>query len=83
MTVRDPDSRFTIRTHRPGDLGYIVFRHSAVYSKEFKYGPGLEAIVARIAADFLDNFDEARRSVLNRRTGRDLFGMRDVGERSF
>ncbi|ETN39027.1 uncharacterized protein HMPREF1541_07069 [Cyphellophora europaea CBS 101466] len=54
------DSPFTIRTHRPGDLGYIVSRHAAIYSQEYGYSPHFEALVARIAADFIDSFDADR-----------------------
>lgn len=48
---------FALRTHRPGDMGYITHRHGACYAKEYGFNMGFEALVARITADFIDNFD--------------------------
>jgi DNA-binding MarR family transcriptional regulator/GNAT superfamily N-acetyltransferase len=49
-----------IRTHEPGDLGWIVERHGAIYARDYGFDSGFEALVAEIAAKFLKNFDPAR-----------------------
>lgn len=49
-----------IRTHQPGDLGWIVERHGAVYARDYGFDSGFEALVAEIAAKFLKDFDPAR-----------------------
>jgi len=53
-------TQFTLRTHQPGDMGWIVERHGATYYKEYGWNREFEALVAEIAGDFLRNLDPAR-----------------------
>jgi len=51
---------YTLRTHRPGDMGMVVALEGAGYAEQFGWDETFEALVARIVADFLANFDAQR-----------------------
>jgi DNA-binding MarR family transcriptional regulator/GNAT superfamily N-acetyltransferase len=49
-----------LRPHRPGDMGWVTSAHGALYAGEYGWDISFEALVAKIAAEFIENFNPAR-----------------------
>ena len=48
---------YLLRPHQPGDMGWVTYRHGLLYSQEYGYDEQFEALVAEIAAKFVQNYD--------------------------
>jgi DNA-binding MarR family transcriptional regulator/N-acetylglutamate synthase-like GNAT family acetyltransferase len=48
------------REPRPGDIGWVVQSHGALYASEYGWDSSFEVLVAEIAAKFLASFDASR-----------------------
>src|SRR3954470_5674839 len=55
-----PAQAATLRSPRPGDIGWVVQSHGALYAAEYGFDATFEALVAEIAGKFLASFDASR-----------------------
>jgi DNA-binding MarR family transcriptional regulator/N-acetylglutamate synthase-like GNAT family acetyltransferase len=51
---------YILRPHQPGDIGWVVQCHGALYAEEYGFDETFEALVAEICAQFLKSFDAGR-----------------------
>jgi DNA-binding MarR family transcriptional regulator/GNAT superfamily N-acetyltransferase len=49
-----------LRQHHPGDIGWVVARHGALYAEEHGFDQRFEALVAKVAGAFLASHDPLR-----------------------
>ena len=62
--VLDAPSRtvapYRLRTHQPGDMGWVVYRHGVLYAQEYGWDERSEALAAEVVASFVKNYDPKR-----------------------
>jgi DNA-binding MarR family transcriptional regulator/GNAT superfamily N-acetyltransferase len=60
LTQAPATTGFVLRGPRPGDLGWIVQRHGALYAQEYGWDESFEALVAQIVAEYAREHDPRR-----------------------
>jgi DNA-binding MarR family transcriptional regulator/GNAT superfamily N-acetyltransferase len=55
-----PAADWRLRQPQPGDIGWVVARHGALYAREYGFDARFEALVAQVAGAFLAGHDPAR-----------------------
>ncbi|AWL97820.1 DNA-binding MarR family transcriptional regulator/GNAT superfamily N-acetyltransferase [Bradyrhizobium ottawaense] len=57
---RTQPAAFMLRSHRVGDMGWVISRQAAAYAADYNWDISYEALVAEICAQFIKNYDAAR-----------------------
>ncbi|MCK1423283.1 MarR family transcriptional regulator [Bradyrhizobium sp. 180] len=57
---RSQPAPFMLRSHRVGDMGWVISRQAAAYAADYNWDISYEALVAEICAEFIKNYDAAR-----------------------
>jgi DNA-binding MarR family transcriptional regulator/GNAT superfamily N-acetyltransferase len=60
LGAQNPASPIVLRPHRPGDMGWVTSANASLYAQEYGWDISYEALVARITAEFIENFDPKR-----------------------
>jgi GNAT superfamily N-acetyltransferase len=54
------DRYISLRSHRVGDIGWIIYRHAMLYAEEYGWNEQFEALVGQSASRFLKDYDPER-----------------------
>jgi RimJ/RimL family protein N-acetyltransferase len=65
---------FNLRSHRPGDIGYITYRHGEIYAMEYQLDETFEAYVAKYMAEFIENYNENKEKLWIVEMGTEIIG---------
>ena len=55
-----PTRTIILRDHQPGDMGWVTSAHGEIYAREYGWDITFEALVGKITAEFIENFDSKR-----------------------
>jgi DNA-binding MarR family transcriptional regulator/N-acetylglutamate synthase-like GNAT family acetyltransferase len=77
-----PPVSYLLRPPQPGDLGWVVHRHGAVYAQEYGYDEQFEALVAEIVAHFVQRHNAKRERCWVAEQGGEVVGSVFLVERS-
>ena len=55
-----PPASVVLRSHRVGDMGWVISKQGAAYAADYGWDISYEALVAEICAEFIRKYDAAR-----------------------
>jgi len=72
-TPHRPDT-ITFRSRKPGDIGYIIYRHGVLYAQEYGFDDSFDLYVGKPLIAFAENFDPSKENLWIAETGPDIVG---------
>lgn len=60
LSKKPPEPSYILRDPEPGDFGWIIHRHGALYAEEQSLDASFEGVVAEIIADYLKHHNPKR-----------------------
>ena len=51
------------RSRKPGDIGYIIYRHGVLYAREYGFDDSFDLYVGKPLIAFAENFDPAKENL--------------------
>ncbi len=64
LTCKNKSSNFyLIRSHRPGDIGFIIHRHGVLYAQEYGFNDQFDGYVANGLASFVKNYNPVKEHI--------------------
>jgi DNA-binding MarR family transcriptional regulator/GNAT superfamily N-acetyltransferase len=70
----EQEAPYLLRSHQPGDLGWIVHLHGKLYAREYGFDVRFEALVANIVASFIEHYDSRREQCWIAESGGEIVG---------
>ncbi|HPU53262.1 MAG TPA: helix-turn-helix domain-containing GNAT family N-acetyltransferase [Burkholderiaceae bacterium] len=70
----DSHCAVALREPQAGDIGWIVHRQAVLYAQEYGWDNRFEALIARIGAQFIENFDPRREACWVAQRGSEIVG---------
>ena len=58
ITPNDAPKTYILREPEVGDLAYIAHRQSVLYELEYGFGNDYEAVISRVVADYISDYDD-------------------------
>ena len=65
---------YSLRSHKPGDIGFITSRHGVIYANEYQLDETFEAYVAKYMTKFIENYDKTKDKLWIAEKGTEIVG---------